>query len=111
MNKLDDYIQQEIAQFAGKLSLAVRRSIVEELRGMLSFEDGSRAPRRTASAPSEEAIIAFLQSRPDGVAASEIGAALGATPDILRPTLNRLRSDKKIRRTGERRGTRYSLKV
>ena len=55
-------------------------------------------------------VAAFLQGKGGVVAAEEIRESVGGSPQQLRDSLLRWTEAKKVKRTGERRGTRYSWK-
>jgi hypothetical protein len=69
---------------------------------------GKRGRPATALDPAmaKKVVDALAQSK-DGMAISEIAGAVGAAKEAVSGTVSQLVAEKKIRKTGERRGTKY----
>ena len=124
ITKSTDEIRARIDKFVQELDLLVRRQTLDALKAVLSGDSPSprastsaapapaRARRgRRGAAPSPETtaqVLASIQGAGDaGIAASDIGKALGASSKDLRKVLQGLQAEGQIHTTGQRRGTRY----
>jgi len=137
INQLDREIQDKVGSFAQELTLLVRKAAVEAVAGALGATDtrprrgrppGRKAassatgrPRRGA-APGRrrkrgrrsaeqlgaisDRLYKYVKSNP-GQSIEQIGKGLGLpTSELKRPASNLLEG-KKLRTTGQRRGTKY----
>ena len=107
--KLDE-IREDEAQ------LARIEAALEILRGNVAIASGARKPRRAPAGGGgnsrggidEDAIVSFVRSA-QPVAAREIGEQIGVSGNRLSVKLGRMVSAGLLTKTGERRGTRYSV--
>jgi hypothetical protein len=101
---------------ADEQQLARIEAALEILRGNVAIATGAGRPRRAPAGGSsnsrsgidEEAIVSFVRSA-QPVAARDIGAHIGVTGNRLSVKLGRMVSAGLLTKTGERRGTRYSV--
>jgi hypothetical protein len=130
-NSLDHQIRERIDGFAQELAELVRQAALESVQDALST--GSRPARRGASAQSSKAagkravsggrkrrgrrsagqvdvlatrVLDAVRSGP-GRSVGELATELGVTSKDLRSPLLRLQEEKKVRTTGQKRGTKY----
>jgi hypothetical protein len=78
-------------------------------RSAVSRGTSSTAARSTESAEARQAKIleALSQNAADGVNGATLASTVGASPATVRKDLEQLEADNKVKRTGERRGTKY----
>jgi hypothetical protein len=96
--------------------LARVMAALEVLRGEVAVASGSRrssattnrARRNSAGGIDEQAVVAFVRAN-QPVAARDIGNEIGITGNRLSVKLGRMVSAGLLTKTGERRGTRYSV--
>lgn len=127
-NHLDSQIRACINSFVDELSTLVKQAAVESVREALGgpstparrgpgrprkatdviSRPARRRKRRSSEAVDSAAkrILAQIQTNP-GQGVGEIGAALRLTSKALRLPILKLLEDKKIKTTGQRRGTKY----
>ena len=103
--------RSEIA--ADEEQLARLEAALEILRGNVTVATGPRRAPATASRSNrggidEDAIVSFVRSA-QPVAAREIGEQIGVSGNRLSVKLGRMVSAGLLTKTGERRGTRYSV--
>jgi hypothetical protein len=133
-NNIEKQIQERIEVFVAELSGLVREAALGAVQEVLG---GGAAPRRgrprtTSKAPARrsaalrkpsksgkrakrsgnqveavaETILAHVKANA-GTGVTDMGAALGMTPKEMRLPILKLLADKKLKTTGQRRGTKY----
>ena len=128
----DSQIRELTDEFVSQLSVIIREAALEAVRSAIEGAGVSAAPtrrkkkasrkkaagkatgrrkkrtRRTAADYSAlgEKILAYVKSNP-GCGAGDIANALGSTTGDIRPVTAGLISGKKLRTTGQKRGTKY----
>lgn len=112
MNAIQTQIQERTARFAGELGVLIHRNMLAALTQALVPSVVGRAKVATKSAPtvSPKQIVDFIgRAGPGGAKAEDISAHFGiASRYILRDRyLTDLLTAKVIRKTGQKRGTRY----
>jgi hypothetical protein len=125
---LQSEIRSRIDAFAAELTSMVRQAAFESLQSALGANGGAGpmtaaattggrrgrrkgAGRRGARAAGNveamaSKVLTHLQSN-DGQGVSEIARALGTSSDAVKPAITKLLEEKKLRKSGQRRGTRY----
>ena len=109
-------IQDRISSFVRELDVLVRRSALEAVRGVLDGTPVRRGPGRPrgsnrASSLVEgvaPAIVAHVRAN-DGQAIGEITRAVGAAPGAAKAAIQDLLEAGELRKTGQKRGTRYHV--
>lgn len=126
---LDTQIRTCIDSFVEELSSLVRQAAVESVQEALGAGAAPRTRRKVTRkkkatraatarkggrrssesvAATAEAIVAHVRSNP-GQNVGEIGDALGLSSKDLKLPIQKLIEEKKLKTTGQRRGTRYHL--
>ena len=111
---IEAQIKERIAELVQELDLVVRRGTLESLREALEGRPraGRRRGRRRGQASAASAdnlapkIVAHVRSNP-GQTVSQVAKAIGARPAVLKKTIKVMLGEKAIRKTGQKRGTRY----
>ena len=116
MASLNQDIRTLVDEFTNSLTLAVRRSVLEQVvTAMGGTVPGKRGPGRPpasgkASGGSkdgmDERLLAHVRSNP-GQRADQIAKAMGVEVKRIQPSMQRLLAAKKVKRKGKRRGTNY----
>jgi len=71
----------------------------------------TRAPEtRPRGSISDDEVLAILGATNEPVSSEHVRALLGGTPTQIRAALHRLRDKKRVRVSGEKRGTRYAVR-
>ena len=65
---------------------------------------------RTRGSITDAEVLAVLGASSEPVSSEHVRAQLGGSPDQIRAALHRLRDKKRIRVSGEKRGTRYAVR-
>ncbi len=134
-NALEAEIRSRLEVFATELAGTIRQAALESVEGALGGADAApaRRPRgrprgsttrrkpgrkpavvreRSPSVSAESLaprVLAHVKGNP-GQGVTEIASALGARSDAVKPVLAALLAAKEIRKTGQRRGTKYHLR-
>jgi hypothetical protein len=110
---IESQIKERIQAFVSELDVMVRKSTLEALRDVLQGGGAGPARRgrgRPAGGGSTEGLaekIASHVAANAGQTVGEIVAATGARPAAVKKVIKAMLSDKAIRKTGKKRGTRY----
>jgi hypothetical protein len=115
-NVIESSIQDRISSFVEELDVLVRKSALEAVRGVLdgaAVRRGPGRPRSSGRASSlvegiAPAIVAHVRSN-DGQTVGEIIQAVGAAPAAAKKAIKDLLDSGQLRRTGQKRGTRYHI--
>ncbi len=110
-------IKERIETFVQELDVLVRKSALEALRGVLEGSQpaprrGRPSGRRPTRAPAASAdglaprIVGHVQANP-GQTVGQIVQAVGGSAGAAKKVIKSLLAEKQIRKTGQRRGTRY----
>ena len=95
----------------GREIIARNRQAIAILTGKTPVTTGQRRVGRTRSTGSPEdreaKIVEIIKGGPQGLNGSDIAGLLGTSPATARKALDELVSAGKIKRTGEKRGTKY----
>ncbi len=115
-NSIEARIQERLQAFVKELDLLVRRGTLDSLRDVLGEGRPARAPRprgRRRGKPSGSPVDGFtpriaahIRSNP-GQTVGQIAQALGARASALKKAIKDMLAGKQVRKTGQRRGTRY----
>ena len=128
---LETQLRDRIDAFAEELSDLVKQAALEAVQGALDSggaparRRGPGRPRgattrrkkkadrrpgrpRTKKLASTAQVLAQVK-RGDGVGVTEIAAALGTTSDAVKPVMIELLAEKRVRKTGQKRGTKYHV--
>jgi len=89
----------------GGKKAAPRRAVGKKRAASRKRKGGRRSADDIAE--QAEAVKRFIDDNPDGVRADQIAAALGIDTGELVLPVKKLLSDKAVKRTGQRRATRY----
>jgi hypothetical protein len=116
---IETQIKEHIQSFANELERLVRQSALDALRAVLDGQSApargrrgrpaGRRPGRPSSAPTEglaDKITAHVSSNP-GQTVGQIVAATGSSPAAVKKTIKAMLDAGGIRKTGQKRGTRY----
>jgi hypothetical protein len=126
MNTVENEIQKKIETFVKELDLLIRKSTLEALRNVLEAGGTSapargraRAPRAPAARPARrgrrpaaavaaasETIAAHVRAN-DGQSVSEIASATRTALPVAKKALASLVRSGTVKKTGQKRGTRY----
>jgi hypothetical protein len=116
MANLNQDIRTLVDEFANRLTLTVRRSVLEQVvTAMGGTVPGKRGPGRPpasskasggAADAMDEKLLAHLQSN-SGQRADQIAKSMGVEVKRIQPSMQRLLASKKVKRKGKRRGTTY----
>ena len=111
---IETQIKERIQAFVQELDLLVRRGTLDSLRQVLDGRParrgrprGSRGPGRPPAAAADGSRIAGQVRANPGQTVGQIAQALGAKPKSLAKAIKTMLGEKQIRKTGQRRGTRY----
>ena len=127
----DSRIQELTEEFVSQLSVVIREAALDAVRSAIEGAGGSAAPtrrkkkasrkkaarkatggkkriRRTAADYSAlgDQILSYVKANP-GCGAGDIATAVKSTTGDIRPVTAGLISSKKLRTTGQKRGTKY----
>jgi hypothetical protein len=115
-NPIETQIKERIASFVQELDKLVRRSTLEALRGVLDSESAAPArrgpgrPRGPAAAGGNVAtgIVDYVRAN-DGHTVGQISVGVGAAPKLVKKAIIQLLAAGAIKKTGQKRGTRYHI--
>ena len=115
IEKAQDPTRKQIAELEAQLVegqqiIARNRAAIDLLTGKTRVGAAPRASRGTRASSAEgreDKIIAALGQKPDGMNGTELAEAIGASPATARKVLDAMVEAGTIKRTGERRGTKY----
>ena len=116
-NAIEAQIKERIQTFVQELDLLLRRSTLDSLRSVLEGRGAAPARRgrprgraaRARSGSSEGLagkIKAHVRSSP-GQTVGQIAQAIGGSPVAVKKAIKSMLGEKQIRKTGQKRGTRY----
>ena len=128
-DQLNSQIRARINEFAGELSDLVKQAALEAVQGAL---DGGGAPAkrrgpgrprgsttrltkmagRRAGRPRTKKLASTAQvlaqvKKSEGIGVTEIAKALRTSSDAVKPVMIELLASKQVRKTGQKRGTKY----
>ena len=117
-NALEAQIKNRISEFVRELDLLVRKTTFNTLKGALA--GGAAQARRGPGRPAgggrgstlvegvAEAILAHVRAN-DAHNVGEIAKAVGAAPKAAKKAIIALLASGQIKKTGQKRGTRYHM--
>jgi hypothetical protein len=119
-NQIENQIKERIQSFVTELERLVRKSALEALRGFLN---GTAAPARRGRRPGRppagrrgslnveragDTILAHVRAN-DGQGVGQISAATGVPLKTAKKVIGRLVSSGQLKKTGQKRGTKYHI--
>lgn len=111
-NAIESQIKDRIHAFVSELDALLRKNTLDRLSVLLAGGAAQAARKKRAGRGSSdveaasEALLAHVQAN-DGQGVSQIAAATGTRLDTAKKALGRLLASGQLKKSGQRRGTRY----
>src|SRR5437867_2084937 len=113
-NPIETQIKNSIAEFVQELDLLVRKSTLDSLRSVLEGRAArarrGRPPGRPAGTGSSNGLATRIGSHVranPGQTVGQVAQAVGGSPAAVKKAIKSMLAEKQIRKTGQKRGTRY----
>lgn len=111
-SKTQQQLQSRIEEFAQDITAILQRAVSEAMKDAVPRGRGkavaAKKTRRAGKAVSPEALLKEVAREADR-RMEQIADALGTSSKVLLPTMKKLIAEKKIKPTGQARGTKYRV--
>jgi len=107
MNAIDTLIQQRTQTFADEITVLVKRTLLASLSNTLAGTTARARQRAAAPAVKPQNVIAAIRKFPNGTTSPVLAGAFSIPRKTMSRVLQDLLDAKLVRKTGNKRATRY----